>query len=234
MVMQAQSLVIEQKSWPMTPLTIEERALLERQVLSRDGEIAFGNGFLQDLFGSHHDLIIDACQAAKFALGGVNYKGMTADDGAFGVSLILPEHVLRTTATTETPQLTWDVTFTADGDYWIGYAANNQTAIHIDKRAMVLVLGLSWTQGWSPITEKIQFAEGGLTKPYQVVRHGWWADNVHRIRAARLRPMLWGSKDTVLAQTYQFVAGQQHMQLLGLTFAKGDMLRTQEVTTVDV
>lgn len=227
-------LALDEKSLPQTALTPEEEELLQRQVLSNDGEIAYGNGFLQDLFRSHTPLIRASCRAAKFAFGNVNYKGLSADDGSFGVSLILPEHVLRTTSTTETPALDWTFTFAADGDYWIGYGADNLVAIHIDKRALVVVLGLAWTQGWGPITEKIQIQEGGRTKPYQVIRHGWWGDNTNRIRAARLRPMVWGPKDTVLGQTYQLVAGQQQMMLLGLTFAKGDLLRTQAPTAVEV
>lgn len=235
MVMAVQTMLgIDEKSLPMTNLTVEEEQLLQRQVLSVDGEIAYGNGFLQDLFRSHAPLIMDACRAAKFAFGNVNYKGLSADDGSFGVSLILPEHVLRTTAAVEAPALDWTFTFTADGDYWIGFGSDNDEAIHIDKRALVVVLALTWTQGWAPIVEKVSFQQGGRTAPYQNLRHGWWGDNTNRIRAARLRPMVWGPKDTVLAQTYQLVAGQQQMQLLGLTFAKGDLLRTQAPTAVEV
>lgn len=223
---------IEGNPYATQELTPVESEILERQVLSRQGEIAYGNGFLQDLFNDNRNLIIDACKAAKHAFSGAAFKGLFAGDSQFGVSPILPAHVLRSTAGTETAVNDWTRTFTADGDYWIGWNTDNTTAINIDKRLLVLVLGVSWSQGWAPITEKIQFQIGNNTYPYQSVRHGWYADNVHRIRAARLRPMIFAPKDTVLAQIYNLVASDEEMELLGLSFAKGDLLRAQAPTAI--
>ena len=223
---------IEGNSWPTTELTAFEMDVLQRQVLDRKGEIAFGNGFLQDLYQDNAALIIEACKAAKHAFGDVAFKGLFAGDSQFGVTPIQPAHVLRTTDATETAVNDWTRTFTADGDYWIGYSTNNTTAINIDKRLLVLILGVAWSQGWAPIVEKIQFQIGNNIYPYQSVRHGWYSDNQHRIRAARLRPMILGPKDTVLAQIYSLVANDQEMELIGLSFAKGDLLRAQAPTTI--
>ena len=66
----------------------------------------------------------------------------------------------------------------------------------------------------------------------QVIRHGWYADNPNRIRFARLRPMIWVPKGTVLAQTYSTVAASQQMVLVGLSFVKGDLMRAQAPTAI--
>lgn len=231
MVMQ-DYVAIEGNPYATQELTNTEMQLLERQVLSRQGEIAFGNGFLQDLYSDNRELIIDACKAAKHAFSGAAFKGLFAGDSQFGVSPILPAHVLRSAATTETVVNDWTRTFTADGDYWIGFSTDNTTAINIDKRLLVLVLAVAWSQSWAPVVEKIQFQIGNNIYPYQSVRHGWYADNVHRLRGARLRPMIFAPKDTVLAQIYSLVGADQEMELLGLSFAKGDLLRAQAPTTV--
>jgi hypothetical protein len=225
---------IEGKTWPGTPLDSFEIGMLERQVISPQGEIAFGNTTLQALFMDNQALIKAACSVAKKAQGDVAYKGLWAGDTELGVSLILPEHVLRTTGATETPQLDWTFTFTADGDYWIGFGTDNDEAIHIDKRLLVLVLGIQWTQAWSPITEKANFQVGQNTYPYQSVRQGWMGDNLQHVRFQRLRPMIWAPRDTVLSQTYQIAAGVQEMQLVGLSFPLGNLMSQQAVTTVQL
>ena len=223
---------IEGNPYATQELTSVEMEILQRQVISRQGEVGYGNGFLQDLFQDNQNLIVDACKAAKHAFSGAAFKGLFAGDSQFGVSPILPNHVLRTTGATETNTNDWTRTFTADGDYWIGRDTDNTTAINIDKRLLVLVLGVAWSQPNAPTVEKIQFQIGNNIYPYQSVRHGWYRDNVHRMRAARLRPMIFAPKDTVLAQIYSLVAADQEMELLGLSFAKGDLLRAQAPTTV--
>lgn len=202
-----------------------EVALLKKQIFQF---IASESDFLHDLYTDNMQAILGALNVAKAELGGP-FTGMFAGDAEIGVQQIRPGYVKRTTGTTEAVQNTWTSTLTVDGDYWLGYSTNNTTALNIDKRLLVLPLAVWWTQAGSPITEEIYVQVGGTTYPVNVVRHGWLADNKSQIRAARIRPMLWKPKATVLVQTNQIAAGDQQMVLVGLAFAKGDLMRTLTV-----
>ena len=205
---------------------VSEAALLKKQIFQF---IASDNDFLRDLFADNLPAILGALNVAKAELGGP-FTGMFAGDAEIGVQLIRPGYVKRTTATTEAVSNDWTFTFTTAGDYWLGYSTNNTTALNIDKRALILPMAVWWTQAGAPLTEEIYVQVGGTTYPVNVVRHGWLADNKSQIRAARNRPMIWKPKATVLVQTNQIAAGtDQQMVLVGLAFAKGDLMRTLTV-----
>jgi len=209
-------------------LTDFEKNLIRQQVL---GFLPAGNGFMSNLFNDNIDRILGAAEVAKFKFD-APITGMYAGDGEVGLQLIRPSHVLRTTDTTETTQNDWNFTFTTDTDYWIGFGTNNTTAINIDREALVVPLGVMFTQGSAPIVEELYIQHGGVTYPIQVIRHAWLADNPRQIRAARIRPALWAPKDTVLVQVQSVVAGDQELVLAGITFGLGRFLRVQTPTTV--
>ena len=229
----ASLIAIEGRTYPaVDALDNTEMNLLQRQVLNRNGEISYGNTFLQDLFQDHAGLIHAACRVAKEMLGNIAYRGMMAGDNELGVSLIRPCMVKRTTGGTETPSGDWTFSFAAGSDYWLGFGTDNTTALNIDKRLLVVPMAVWWSQGGAPVVEELQFRVGQNVYPYQVIRHGWIADNQNRVRAARIRPMIWAPKDTVLSQVSSLVANDQEMVLVGLAFAKGDYLSTRLPTSV--
>jgi hypothetical protein len=185
------------------------------------------DSFHAKLFADNYQNVRAALQVAKAELGGAPFKGLFAGDSEIGMQVIRPGHILRSTSSTETPVNDWTVTLAAASDYWIGYDTNNTTAINIDKRLCVLPLAVSFTQGGNPQVEELYVQLGGTSYPVQVIRQSFFADNVNRIRAARIRPMIWKPKSRPLVQVYSIAASTQEMVLDGISFGLGDLLRTQ-------
>lgn len=209
-------------------LDADEERLLRTQLF---GYLAANNSFLMELFRDMYPVIKYGAEVAKNDLKAV-FRGLFAGDSEIGMSMIRPNHVLRTTGATETNTNDWTVTLTADDDYWIGFGTNNTTAINIDKRLCVVPLGVWFTQGGNPTVEELYIQVGAVTYPVQVIRHAWVADNPHGVRACRIRPMIWKPKSRPLVQTYSINAAVQEMILVGVSFGMGDLLRTQAPTTV--
>lgn len=212
--------------WAGNQMEAENLAQGEMDILHHDvlERLAWGNSFYRDLFQSNMTNIEAAARVAKKQLA-APFTGAFAADSQVGVQLIRPGHLLRSTSGTETAQNDWTFTFTDNGDYWIGYDTNNTTAVHVDKRACILVLGIAFTQGNGPCVEELLVQIGSTSYPVQVIRSAWFADNPNRIRAARIYPWLLEPKATALVQTYSLVGGTQEMVLLGLTFGLGSYLR---------
>jgi hypothetical protein len=210
-------------------LSPSEAALLEEQVLN---VLAADSPLLKKLFAANMPKIRAALQVAKKELSAV-FTGISAGDPEIGVSLIRAGHILRTTGGTETPSWDWSFSFTAGNDYWIGYSTNNTTAINIDSRiGSIIMLGVVFTQGNSPVVEDLFFQVGPTTYPLQVIRQSWLGDADGDNRFARIRPLLVKAKDTLICQTRETLAGQNEMVMVGLTFATGFYLRLQAPTTV--
>ena len=227
-------IVFEGEKWIGTALTDAERTLLLNQMYT---VLAAESGFLGRLFHDNEAKIIGAAEVAKKQLE-APFAGLFASDSEFGMQLIRPAHVIRDTTAAETPIDDWTSNlisaagFTANSDYWIGYGTNNTTAINIDKRLLVMPMAVGFAQGGPPTVEEIMFQVGSTTYPIVVVRQAQYADNENNVRMARIRPMIWPGKSTVLAQVWSILASVQQLQLIGLSFAKGDLLRTQNITAV--
>lgn len=206
------------------PLSEDESALLQNHLFN---VLAYGNDLLTALYQQNLDKIVGAAAVAKNQLS-MRFGGAMPSDTEFGIQHIRPMHVLRTTATTETVDLDWTRTFTTDSDYWIGFGTNNTSAINVDKRAVVLPLAVTFSQGTDPTVEEIYHQLNGTTYPVQVLRHSWMSANNPRVRYAAVRLGLWVGKATVLTQIYSIVAAQQQFVPLGVTFGSGAYLRIQE------
>lgn len=222
----------ENESWYGEELDANELQILKSQLYN---VIGADNAVLTSLFRDNEAKIIAAAAVAKLQ-NQANFTGMSASDRELGFQLIRPFHVLRSTSGTETPINTWRSdgiatgAFTASGDYWIGQGTNNQTAINIDKRLVILPLGVVFTGGLQPTVEELLFQLNATTYPVNVIRWAMNADNPNRVRYARIRPMIWPGKATVLAQVWSIAAQLLEMQLVGLTFGTGDILRLQSST----
>ena len=223
--------IFENEEFNGTALEAGEEALLQKQLY---GFIAPHNAFLEDLFKDNYANIVAGLQVAKTELGAAPFRGMYAGDSELSMQLVRPGYVLRSTATTETPQNDWTFTFTSASDYWIGFSTNNTTAINVDKRACIIPLAVAWTQGGLPTVEEIYVQLGGTTYPVNVVRHGWSADNVNRVRVARIRPQIWRPKSRPLVQVNSISAASQELVLVGIAFVMGDLARTLAPASVQV
>jgi hypothetical protein len=221
--------IFENEEFNGTALEAGEEALLQKQLF---GFIAPHASFLEDLFKDNYLNIVAGLQVAKTELGAAPFRGMYAGDSELSMQLIRPAYVLRTTGATETAANDWTFTFTAGNDYWIGFGTDNTTAINVDKRACVIPLAVAWTQGGLPTVEEIYVQLGGTTYPVNVIRQGWWADNVNRIRVARIRPQIWRPKSRPLVQVRVLSASQQELVLVGIAFVMGDLARAQAPTTI--
>ena len=205
-----------------------EEQLLRQQLFTY---VAPRGSFLHNLFTDNFELIKAGLQVAKAEFNEQPFRGMYAWDSEIGMQLIRPGYVLRTTGGTEAVQNDWTFTFTSGNDYWIGFSTNNQTAINIDKRILVIPMAIGWTQGGNPSVEEIYVQLGGTTYPVNVIRHGWFADNGTNdpVRVARIRPQIWKPKARPLVQVWSIAAQTQEMMLLGLCFGLGDLLRQTTV-----
>ena len=219
--------IFEGEEYSGESLTDRELTVLHAQLpmLSAD------NGFLTQLFNDNLGKIQGALEVAKADIGGP-FTGLSAGDSELGMQIIRPGYVRRSTAATEAITNDWAFTFAVTTDYWLGFGTDNTTAINVDKRILVMPMAVGWTQGPNPVVEELLIQLGQTTYPVNVIRHGWYADNPNRIRAARIRPMVWRPKSRPLVQTNQVNAGVDQLVLLGLTFGKGDLLRTLAPSTI--
>ena len=223
------TVIFENEEFNGTALTVSEEALLQKQLYQF---IASHNSFLEDLFKDNYANIVAGLQVAKTELGSAPFRGMYAGDSELSMQLIRPAYVLRTTGATETAANDWTFTFTTGNDYWIGFGTDNTTAINVDKRACVIPLAVTWTQGGLPTVEEIYVQLGGTSYPVNVIRHGWYADNPNQVRYARIRPQIWRPKSRPLVQVRSISAAVQEMVLVGIAFVMGDLARAQAPTTV--
>ena len=221
--------IFENEEFNGTELEPREEALLQKQLF---GFIAAHNSFLEDLFKDNYANIVAGLQVAKTELGAAPFRGMYAGDSELAMQLIRPAYVRRTTDATETAANDWTFTFSAGNDYWLGFGTDNTTAINVDKRACVIPLAVAWTQGGVPTVEELYVQLGGVAYPVNVVRHGWYADNLNRVRYARIRPQIWKPKARPLVQVRVLTASVQELVLVGVAFVMGDLARAQAPTTI--
>jgi len=146
----------ENDSYVGQSLTPDEVATLEDNVFN---VIAKDSDDLTSLYRDNWGKIQGALQVAKDQLS-ATYGGFSASDGEIGVSMIRPGHLLRDANGTETANFqNWTRTFTADGDYWIGYDATHTTAINVDSRiGAILILGVYFTH----ISERTSLLKGSV------------------------------------------------------------------------
>lgn len=223
------TVIFENEEFNGVALTPAEQALLDKQLF---GFIASHNSFLEDLFRDNLPNIVAGLQVAKSELGAAPFRGMYAGDSELALQLIRPGYVLRSTAATETPANDWTFTFTSGNDYWIGFGTDNTTAINVDKRACIIPLAVSWTQGGLPTVEEVYVQLGGTSYPVNVIRHGWYADNPNQVRYARIRPQIWRPKSRPLVQVRSISAAVQELVLIGIAFVMGDLARNQAPASV--
>ena len=220
--------VFENEEYVGQLLLPAEEQLLKQQLY---GVVGFNSALLMSLFKDNEEKILGAAQVAK-AYFDAPYKGLSAGDSEFGMQLIRPQHILRSTAATEATAATWSFTFTVNGDYYVGFGTDNTTAINVDKRLLMVVLAVAFTQGVLPTVEELLWQIGSTTYPVDVIRHAWLADNVNQVRYSRIRPKILVPKQTAIVQSWSIAAQVQELVIVGLSFAKGDLLRTQNPSTV--
>lgn len=225
------SVVFEGQEVNSQPLSPQEQALLTDQLLN---VMAAGSAILHDIYASNLDRILAAAAVAKLQVG-ASFTGLSASDSELGMQHIRPGHIMRTTATTETPNNSWSFAQTSGtAQAFIGYSTSNGTAINIDKRAVIVPLAVGFSAGVQPVTEELYVQLGSTTYPVMVVRNAWLADNLNQVRIARLRPMIWPGRSQVLVQANNIAAQTQEMPFLGVTFGKGDFLRLTSYASVQL
>ena len=225
------TIYFENETYPGEALDANEQALLLNNLYAN---IAGESSLMLRLFRDNEAKILAAAQIAKDKLK-VRFGGQLAGDGEFGLRLIRSLDILRTTGATETPNLDWEFTFASGSDYWIGFGTDNLTAANVDRRiGCIIVLGIAFTQGGSPVVEDVYPQIGGNVYPIQVIRHAWVADNPNGVRLARIRPWLLPQGQTALIQVRTRGAGANQLVLVGVTFARGDFMRLLAPTTVQL
>lgn len=201
-------------------LTREDRDLIDRDIF---GTLAGQQGYLRRLFEQNRVEIQAALAVAKMKIA-ATFRGIEASSSELGVRLIRAGDIMRTTGTTEAPSNDWTFAFAAGSGNWLGFSATNGTDLNIDKRMLMLVLGVMFTQGTSPVVEDIQWKIGGQTFPMEVIRHAWVADNENRVRIASIRPKILSPKQTINVQARTTLAGTNELTVVGLTFGLGSFL----------
>lgn len=213
-----------------------ERALLLKTTYDY---IAGGNDWLLETFRLNEEGIAAAAMVAKDRFD-APIKGQLASGSEVGVQKLRPGHIMRDTTTAETPINTWDSesiqsgAFASGNDNWIGTGSANGTAIKISQYLVLVLFGITFTQGNSPVVEEVLFNVGGKEYPVVVFRQAWQADNKNRIRAIRFHPILLEPRQTILGQVNSIAAGRQELVIEGLAFGPARYLRNRSYAASDL
>lgn len=233
MVIQAQEYVVRQPGGDLLgdTVTLDDKKILQRDLY--EGILGKTSAFLRNLFEEHRVEIESTLAILKKATGS-RFAGAFASDNEIAVQLIRAPYLMRTTGATETPTATWSFAFASGADNFIGYATDNATAINIDKRLALCILGVQFTGNVGSVVDEVLWTHGNVNFPSQVIRHAWTGDNDFGVRAVGLRPVIVGPKDTLLAAVHTIAAQTNELVVLGVAFAKGDLARTAaaSITTV--
>lgn len=229
----AQRVVVSQPGGELegVPLTAADRDILERDLYR--GILGDQSVVIRRLFETQREVIAAALAIAKNKMQ-ASFAGAFASDTQIAVQLIRAPYLRRTTGATETPTTGWNFTFASGADDWIGFGSNNATAINVDKRLCMALLGLQFTGNAQPVVEEIEPTRGGISFPAQVIRQAWYGDNETRQRLTSIRPIVLAPRDTFLVDVVTKAAEDQELVFLGVAFALGSLARTAgaSITTV--
>lgn len=161
------------------------------------------------------------------------FEGYMAGADMMGFREIKPTDIMRTDDSTETANTTWEFSFAADDDYWIGYGSNNTTAATIDKYLGMVIVGVANLSD-SQVVEQIRFKIGNVEYPPAVLKPALiLADTPHRVPVKPVPTMIIKPRDTVLGKAYSSSAATNELVLVGITYGRGQKLTNFAPTSVE-
>jgi len=190
-------------------------------------------GIVSSILRAKAQHLYAACMIARKKLD-LSFTGFYAAPGELGWRHIKPCDIMRTTAATETPNDTWQFTFTANQDNWLGFAANNATTANIDKNICVCGVGLC-TPTANFEVEQLRFTIGNITfNPLQLKPIMSLADAPEGVRAIPMKTIMLTPKSTYSALSYSLVAHTCELIVVGVTYGDGKVLTDLTRTTVEL
>lgn len=193
---------------------------------------AMGDDPVANLMKAYRGHLFAAARVAKNALNNPVFAGVEGGTTQMLVQELQAWHIMRTTATTETPAKNWLYTLTVDEDYWIGYGADNLLAANIDKDACPVIIGIAdLTANRAVRAVKIKVGDADY-KPIGLERLQL-APAQDRVPVMAIKTLILTPRQIVQARTYSDAAiTNGKLVLIGLTYGLGSYLTNLYKTTV--
>ena len=177
--------------------------------------------------------VLAGVRAAKKKISGSPvFRGSMASSNELGMQLLRPGHIRRVNDNaTETADNTWEFTATksttaASNQSWLGYgAADYNTALSIDKRALMVVMGIVGYGSTCPFSE-IQIKQGMTDYVVETLEPFLYnADSPEQIPISRIRTRILPPRETLLAKIRSRMAGTYEVGLVGVAIGTGAYMK---------
>lgn len=224
---------------PTTSSTVNQQLSLEKRV-------RIPADVLSQLLQSRKDHVRSGVAAAKSVFTSAVFKGVEGAGSDIVFGPIRAWHILRTTdAGAETTTQGWDLwngavaTLTPTAwaqfaDNWIGWGANNGTAINIDRRALIVVLGFAELSENSPV-ESIQLQINGDTMtPTSLQQNVQLAPSDSRVPIVPCRTVILRPGDAVLGTAYTDISQISKLIAVGVTIGTANYMNNHRLATVQL
>lgn len=206
--------------------SVTRQAQLERRV-------KIPQDVISQTYQARKEVARAAVAIAKTQLNGA-FRGLYGSQNELVISEINSWHLLRTANATEQPAPSWQswsssTGFTGAGaawaqgaDNWIGYSTSNATAIHIDKNALIVVLGYVDAAAISPV-QSVRLQVGNVTYTPTILKTKMsMAGANYRVPIVPAKTQILPPRTTVLGTIYNDNAIVSELIAIGFTIALAD------------
>jgi len=195
---------------------------------------ALGDDPVASLMKAKKGHLFFAARVAKAALEGRPFGGVEGGTTEILMQELQAWHILRTTASTETPAKNWLFSLTVDEDYWIGYGTNNLSPANIDKDACPVIIGAADLTANRAVT-RVKFKVGDAEyKPIGIERLQL-APATDRVPIMPIKTLILTPRQIVQARTYSDAAiTNGKLMLIGITYGLGSYLTNLYKDTVSL
>jgi len=195
---------------------------------------ALGDDPVASLMRAKKGHLFFAARVAKAALEGRPFGGVEGGTTEILMQELQAWHILRTTASPETPAKNWLFSLTVDEDYWIGYDTNNLTPANIDKDACPVIIGIADLTANRAVT-RIKFKVGDDEKKPIGVERLQLAPARDRVPIMPVKTLILTPRQIVQARTYSDAAiANGKLELVGITYGLGSYLTNLYKATVSL
>lgn len=186
---------------------------------------------LNDLYAKNLPAVKAAAQVAKAKLGNIMFGGGRADSTELTMDFIRPGHIMRTTSTTETAENTWDFTYTAGSDQFLGYGTGYATSSKVDQDALIVIFGWA-NESIDNEINAIQLTVGNNDRPYRAFDMVNLADaDLGYILPTPVEILMPKVSFSGLAHVKN--PGVQRLRPIGITFSTGEFSRNNTYGAVN-
>jgi hypothetical protein len=211
--------------------TVDEARLWDLQF---NRLFASGNDPVSALYRSYQGHLFAAARIAKSALNEPVFAGVEGGASQMVMQELQAWHLLRTTASTETPATGWAFSLTTGSDYWIGYDTNNLVAANVDKDICPVVIGIADLTATRQV-RMIKFKIGDTDHKPCGVERNQLAANGFRVPVMPIKTLIFTPRTPYSAQTYcNGAVTTGELRLIGISYGLGSLLTNMYKSTVSL